>query len=207
MSIITCRSHFSRDVRSFFSGRSTEVMLNYVGGSTGSWRVISMTTHSGAPLKTATHVEIVNGGVSRNPTGSSWVLRGVVRNTRFVTREERPVLESRFLKQGPVESTCAALIPIRKSAAWWNLEHDERQEIIDARSRQLGTGMRFLPAIARRFLYGRDLGEPFDMVTWFEYSSRDQSIFDDLAGALRSSMEWQYIEREVDIRLIKEVRS
>jgi hypothetical protein len=41
-------------------------------------------------------------------------------------------------------------------------------------------------------------------VTWFEYSSRDQSIFDDLAGALRSSMEWQYIEREVDIRLVKE---
>jgi hypothetical protein len=64
--------------------------------------------------------------------------------------------------------------------------------------------MRFLPAIARRFLYGRDLGEPFDLVTWFEYSSRDQSIFDDLAGALRSSMEWQYIEREVDIRLVKE---
>ena len=163
-----------------------------------------MTTLNGAPLKTATHVDIVNGRSCRPPMGSSWVMRGVVKNTRFVTREERPDLAPRYLKQGPVESTCAALIPIRKSAAWWNLEQDERHEIIEARSRQLGRGMRFLPAIARRFLYGRDLGEPFDMVTWFEYSSRDQSIFDDLAGALRSSIEWQYIEREVDIRLVRE---
>ena len=204
MSIITCRSHFSRESQRFFVGQPAEVLLNYIGGSTGSWRVNGVTTHSGAPLKTATHVEIVKGKTCRPPMGSSWVLRGVVRNTRFVTREDRPTLEPRYLKQGPVESTCAALLPIRKSAAWWNLEHDERQEIIEARSRQLGRGMRFLPAIARRFLYGRDLGDPFDMVTWFEYSSRDQSIFDDLAGALRSSMEWQYIEREVEIRLVKE---
>ena len=207
MSIITCRSHYSREPQRFVVGQPAEVLLNYIGGTTGSWRVNSVTTHSGAPLKSVTHVEIVKGRVGRPSAGSSWVLRGVVRNTRFVTREERPILESRYLKQGPVETTCAALIPIRKSAAWWNLEHDEQQEIIDARSRQLGTITRFLPAIARRFLYGRDLGEPFDMVTWFEYSSRDQSIFDDLAGALRSSMEWQYIERDVDIRLVKEPRS
>jgi len=207
MSIITCRSHYTRKPQRYFAGQPAEVVLNYVGSSTGSWRVNSMTTHSGSPLRSVTHVEIVKGMIGRPSIGSSWVLRGVVKNTRFVTREERPVLEARYLKQGPVESTCAALIPIRKSAAWWNLEQDERQEIIEARSRQLGTGMRFLPAIARRFLYGRDLGEPFDMVTWFEYSSRDQSIFDDLAGALRSSMEWQYIEREVDIRLVKETRS
>ncbi len=204
MSIITCRSHFTRESQSFLVGQPAEVVLNYIGGSTGSWRVNNVTTLSGAPLKLATHVEIVKGNTCRAPLGSSWVLRGVVRNTRFVTREERPALELRCLKMGPVESTCAALIPIRKSAAWWNLEHDQRQEIIEARSRQLGRGMRFLPAIARRILYGRDLGEPFDMVTWFEYSSRDQSIFDDLAGALRSSIEWQYIEREVDIRLVKE---
>ena len=205
MSIITCRSHYSREPQSFFVGQPAEVQLNYIGGSTGSWRVSSVTTHSGAPMKAVTHVDIAKGKIGRSPMGSSWILRGIVRNTRFVTREERPNLEPHYFKQGPVESTCAALIPIRKSAAWWNLEHDERQEIIEARSRQLGSGMRFLPAIARRFLYGRDLGEPFDMVTWFEYSSRDQSIFDDLAGALRSSMEWQYIEREVDIRLIREL--
>jgi hypothetical protein len=204
MSIITCRSHFTREPQRFIVGQQEEVLLNYIGGSTGSWHVNSVTTHAGAPLKTATHVEIVKGRACRPPMASSWVLRGVVRNTRFVTREELPSLDPQFLKPGPVHSSCAALIPIRKSAAWWNLEHDERQEIVDARSRQLGRGMRFLPAIARRFLYGRDLGEPFDMVTWFEYSSRDQSIFDDLAGALRSSIEWQYIERDVEIRLVKE---
>ena len=207
MSIITCRSHSTREPQNFVVGQPAEVLLNYIGGSTGSWRVDRVTTHSGAPLKMATHVEIVKGRIVRPPMGSSWILRGVVKNTRFVTREERPVLEPRYLVQGPVESTCAALIPIRKSAAWWNLDQHERQEIIEDRSRQLGRGMRFLPAIARRFLYGTDLGEPFDMVTWFEYSSRDQAIFDDLAGALRSSMEWQYIEREVDIRLVHVPRS
>ena len=49
--------------------------------------------------------------------------------------------------------------------------------------------------------HSRDLGEPFDFVTWFEYSPADAELFEDLASQLRRTEEWQYVEREVDIRL------
>ena len=50
-------------------------------------------------------------------------------------------------------------------------------------------------------MHGRDLGEQFDFVTWFEYAPRDSAVFDDLLAALRGTEEWKYIEREIDIRL------
>jgi hypothetical protein len=175
-----------------------------VGGPTGPWQVTTVTTHSGPVLRPATHVEVANGPLDRSPTGSAWVLRGVVSNTRYVTREEPQQRETRqpfFTRQ---EATCAALIPIRKSAKWWNLAQDERREMLEARSRHIANGLRFLPAIARRLQYGRRLGEPFDFVTWFEYAPQDERVFNDLAAAFRSSSEWQYVEREVDIRLVRE---
>ena len=49
----------------------------------------------------------------------------------------------------------------------------------------------------------RDLGgaEPFDFVTWFEFAPADTGAFNELLAALRASPEWQYVDREVDIRL------
>ena len=202
MSIITCRSHLSRGVHPIPDRRPKENLFNYIGGLTGSWHVTKATTLSGTPLKAATHVEVTNGSAGRPTAGSAWVLRGVISTTRYVTREERNPFQAFQMKS--TETACAALIPIRKSAAWWNLARDERREMIEARSRHIATALRFLPAIARRLLHGRDLGEPFDVVTWFEYAPRDVAIFDDLAGALRSSEEWQYVEREIDIRLIRD---
>ncbi len=51
----------------------------------------------------------------------------------------------------------------------------------------------------------RDLGtdEPFDFLTWFEYATQDSAAFEKLATALRSTIEWTYVEREVDIRLVR----
>jgi hypothetical protein len=52
----------------------------------------------------------------------------------------------------------------------------------------------------------RDLrpAEPFDFVTWFEYAPADTAVFDELLHALRTSPEWAYVEREIDIRLVQE---
>jgi hypothetical protein len=61
--------------------------------------------------------------------------------------------------------------------------------------------LRYLPAIARRLHHSRDLGEPFDFLTWFEFAPQDEPAFDDLLAALRATEEWNYVEREVDIRL------
>ena len=127
----------------------------------------------------------------------------MVSHTRYVSREERDALQARQPALNRAEATCAALIPIRKSPEWWSLAQDERRDILETRSSHIATGMRFLPAIARRLMHGRDLGEQFDFVTWFEYAPRDSAVFDDLLAALHGTEEWKYVEREIDIRLVR----
>ncbi|MGZ8095236.1 MAG: chlorite dismutase family protein, partial [Methylosarcina sp.] len=103
------------------------------------------------------------------------------------------------------DATCAAFIPIRKNAAWWNLTQDERRAIFEEQSGHIKTSLNYLPAIARRLYHCRDLSEnePFDFLTWFEYAPSDASLFEDLTAELRASLEWAYVDREVDIRLIR----
>ena len=96
-----------------------------------------------------------------------------------------------------------ALIPVRKSARCWQLAQDERRGIIEERSHHIATGIEYLPAVARRLHHRRDLGEPFDFLTWFEFASADASAFDELVARLRATEEWRYVEREVDVRLIR----
>jgi hypothetical protein len=102
-------------------------------------------------------------------------------------------------------ATFAALIPIRKSPAWWDLTQDERRQIFEAQSQHIAIGMRYLPAIARRLHHCRDISEaePFDFLTWFEYAPKHEAQFDHMLLELRSSPEWRYVSREVDIRLVK----
>jgi chlorite dismutase len=95
------------------------------------------------------------------------------------------------------------MIPMSKSVEWWALTQDERREIFESRSAHIATGLRYLPAVARRLHHGRDLGEPFDFITWFEYAPAHASAFEELLEALRRSEEWKYVVREVDVRLVR----
>ena len=106
---------------------------------------------------------------------------------------------------GRPEATRAALIPIRKSAAWWDLPQDERRRIFEESSHHTRTGLRYLPAIARRLHHCRDLSvnEPFDFLTWFDYAPESASAFEDLVAELRATEEWKFVERETDIRLAR----
>ena len=61
--------------------------------------------------------------------------------------------------------------------------------------------MQYLPRIARRLYHSRDLAEPFDFLTWFEFAPEHEGAFDDLLAMLRSREEWTFVDREVDIRL------
>jgi hypothetical protein len=63
--------------------------------------------------------------------------------------------------------------------------------------------------VARRLHHCRDLGEsePFDFLTWFEYSPSDEPGFNRLLAELRASVEWKYVDREIDIRLVHEPAS
>ena len=95
----------------------------------------------------------------------------------------------------------AALIPISKSPAWWDLTQEERRAILETRSRHIATGLASLPAVARRLHHGRDLQEQFDFLTWFEFAPADAGGFEDLVGRLRETEEWSYVDREIDVRL------
>ena len=95
------------------------------------------------------------------------------------------------------------MIPIRKTDAWWALAQDERRAIFEDRSRHIGFGLEYLPAVARRLHHCRDLGEPFDFLTWFEYGPQDAGAFDELVRRLRQTEEWRYVDREIDIRLTR----
>ncbi len=134
-------------------------------------------------------------------TPGDWPLRGVTSHGRYVTRSERRVLEARQPPLGRPDATCAALIPLTKSAAWWDLAQDERRTIFEERSAHIATGLRYLPAVARKLYHCRDLGEPFDFLTWFEYAPADATAFEELVSHLRRTAEWTYVERDIDIRL------
>ncbi|CAN5812644.1 chlorite dismutase family protein [soil metagenome] len=175
----------------------------FIGGDRGPWRVTSVQPVIGPSLETPHCLDILNVNLLELPLGARWLLRGVTSNQRYVTRPEQASLVAVQESLGRTASTCAALIPITKSPAWWALTQDERREIFEARSSHIATGLSYLPAIARRLHHSRDLGEPFDFLTWFEYTPADAAAFEELVAALRTTEEWSYVEREVDIRLVR----
>lgn len=87
---------------------------------------------------------------------------------------------------------------------WWELPQDERRAIFEEESHHTEIGLDYLPAVARRLHHCRDLGEPFDFLTWFEFAPEHSAAFDELLMRLRASKEWAYVEREVEIRLALE---
>ncbi len=176
----------------------------FVGGTSGIWSVASAATLIGEGLPSVERVDILaavdNSGLA-NPSDALWTLRGVVSHERYVTHQERAELRLRSPALNRPEATCAALIPLRKNAEWWAMAQDERRTILEEQSGHIRAGMEALPAVARKLHHCRDLGEPFDFLTWFEFHPRDVSSFETLLEHLRRSEEWKYVDREIDIRL------
>jgi len=181
-------------------------LYSFVGGVTGPWRVISNTTVVGEPLADVERLEIFTGAVPEVPDNAKWVLRGLTSNERYLTRSEKDQLAAIEPTLGRPDATHAALIPIRKTASWWGLAQDERRRIFEESSKHVATGLRYLPAVARRLHHCRDLGEnePFDFLTWFEFAPSDSPAFDELVAELRASEEWTYIDRKIDIRVVRD---
>ena len=178
-------------------------LYGFAGGERGRWRVLGMTAIVGEALSAVPRVEVLAPGEEPAQAGTRWLLRGVTSNERYVVRAEKDELAARQPALGRPSASHAALIALRKSPAWWTLPQDERRAIFEARSQHIRTGMKVLPAIARRLHHCRDLegAEPFDFLTWFEYAAGDAAMFERLVGELRASEEWCYVEREVDVRL------
>ena len=181
-------------------------LFTFVGGKAGGWSVASMKAVVGDPLQAVDRLDIVTGAVAALPDGAKWLLRGVTSNDRYVTRDEKERLIKKQAALGRSEATYMALIPIRKNAKWWALTQDERRALFEEKSKHVTVGLKYLPGVARRLHHCRDLGEsePFDFLTLFDFAKSDAKAFDDLVAELRATEEWKFVEREVDIRLVRE---
>lgn len=183
------------------------MLFSFIGGTDGPWIVQSLDTVAGAGLERPERLLILreefpaSGDLPALPPGVRWRFRGTVSNLRYTQAEEKADLARSQPALGRPEAVRAALILIRKTEAWWDLPQDERRRIFEESSAHIRIGLRYLPAVARRLHHSRDLGEPFDFLTWFEFAPSDGGAFEDLLGELRRTPEWAFVEREVDLRL------
>ena len=183
------------------------MFTTFRGGQSGGWRVTSLGPVKGETLAAVRSLSIIKTAaiaLPLLPSQTSWRLAGVTSHLRYVERAEKAQLERARAELGRPEANCAALIPIKKSSAWWELTQEERRQIFEDKSHHIANSLKYLPAIARQLYHCRDLGEPFDFLTWFEYAPEHVALFEDLVGELRATEEWTYVEREVDVRVIRE---
>jgi len=171
-------------------------------GEAGPWRITAIHAPAGETLPAAARLSIEDGAASV-PEGA-WRLRGVTSNLRYTAERERRTLAGVQQGLGRPGATRAALIPIRKSEAWWEMAQDARRAVLEEQSRHIAIGLDYLPGVARRLIHGRDLGEPFDFLTWFEFAPEHEAGFHELLARLRATAEWRYVVREVEIRLARD---
>lgn len=181
----------------------------FFGGSHGAWQVTAQQTLCGEALPKVQAVDMIHLDSLQQAKPllepNAFCIDGYISNLRYTEAQERRQLVAVQEGLGRATARCAAIIPIKKTAAWWALAQDERRQIFEQQSKHIQIGMAYLPQIARQLHHSRDLGEPFDFVTWFEFAPEHTALFDAMLLELRQSPEWQYVEREVDIRLLQNI--
>ena len=181
-------------------------LSTFIAGKKGDWIIQEVRAVTGQGLSMAQKLQIMEGGSPDPSMVAVWSLEGVTSHERYTSREEKDQLKSVQPGLSRPEATRAALIPIRKSPEWWAMTQDERQKIFTEQSHHTAIGMKYLPAVARRLYHCRDLAmpQPFDFLTWFEFAPSDEPAFDRLLEELRAKPEWTFVERETEIRLIRD---
>jgi chlorite dismutase len=183
------------------------MFTTFRGGQSGAWKVTLLAAVKGQTLASVPALSVVRSAaiaLPLLPSQTSWRLAGVASYLRYTERAEQVQLEAAQAGLGRPEASCAALIPIKKSSAWWELTQEERRQIFEDKSNHIAASLKYLPAIARQLYHCRDLGEPFDFVAWFEYAPEHAEMFEELVGMLRATEEWSYVEREADVRMVRE---
>jgi chlorite dismutase len=176
---------------------------SFVGSDVGQWNVTSQNTIVGSALESVRRIEVINSPLNKLAEQGVWALQGFTSNVRYANRNE--IVKLQAVQEGLNRNTsvCAALIPIKKNAQWWAMSQDERRSIFEEQSHHTEIGLGYLPEIARQLHHSRDLGEPFDFITWFEFAPEHTELFNRLLAQLRATKEWQFVDREIDIRLEK----
>ena len=107
---------------------------SFAGGDRGAWKVTQMSAFRGAALEVVERIEIINRDSRESHEATKWSLRGFTSNVRYATGDEIKTLKAIQPALGRDEATCAALIPIKKSAQWWDLAQDARRAIFEETS-------------------------------------------------------------------------
>src|SRR5262249_56150976 len=134
-------------------------LVQFVGGKTGVWRVLAIRQVQGDVLPQVERIAVCRGDES-SPLESQWTLSGVISNIRYVERGEQQELTLKQAPLGRSGATMAALIPIRKTTAWWNLTQEERRNIFEKKSHHLPEGLRYLPPPPRHPYHTPHLPQP-----------------------------------------------
>src|SRR5262245_44174574 len=95
------------------------LLVLFVGGQNGPWKVESQKVLAGLSLPAAKRLAVYEGG-GPEPEGL-WTLRGFTSNSRYTGKDEKAALDKVQPPLNRPEATCAALIPIKKSQAWWDM--------------------------------------------------------------------------------------
>ena len=185
------------------AGMPSPVHVMFSAGSSGLWKIERIGAVIGESLPTGDRLAVDEGPPTPPDPAAQWSLRGSTGNARYTNRTELTALGEKQSGLSRPQATRAALIPIRKTEKWWTLAQDERRAIMEERSHHIGIGLDYLPAVARRLHHSRELGEPFDFLTWFEFAPEHTAGFDEMLVRLRATEEWRYVEREVEIRLMR----
>src|SRR5262249_46324046 len=151
----------------------TPMFTTFRGGQSGAWRITLNSAVKGEGLAAVPALTITQGASIALPllrSATSWRLAGVAGEVPYGGKAGKEQLGQQQAPLGRKEASFAALIPIRKTAAWWELSQDERREIFEAKSHHISGTLKYLPQVARQLFHCRDLGEPFDFITWFEYA-------------------------------------
>jgi hypothetical protein len=176
--------------------------VTITAGAQGPWRITDIRACIGATLPPAAWLRVEDGAAT--PDDGAWRLRGVTSNLRYTAEAERATLAGVQQGLGRPQACRAALIPIRKSPAWWDMAQDARRAVLEEESRHIAIGLEYLPGVARRLIHARDLDEPFHFLTWFEFAPQHEADFDALLVRLRATKEWSFVEREVEVRLARD---
>lgn len=172
-------------------------VFDFIGTNEKStWTVDSVSSITGLAVPLFKYLNVIPAGTDEG----IWKISGAKSNLRYTERAERDQLQA-YTINGEGGKSCAAMVLISKSDAWWELPQDERREIFEKSSRHIAIGMEYIPAISRTLYHARDLQQSFDFVTWFEFQPEAMDLFDNLINRLRETEEWQYVTREFDVRM------
>jgi hypothetical protein len=136
------------------------------------------------------------------------LFRGVPQHLQYTSREQRDDLNKRSRTELPAsKNTVAVIIPIRKSAAWWALPHDERHAHFQKKGDKIGhtaIGAKYVERIYRKLYHARYAVEAadHDFITYFEFERAHTDDFKSLLKQLRDpeqNPEWNFVDREYEI--------